>query len=294
MLELTVNNLPVPVKVMTFSGGEQQVAIDMKFMPKSDIGFIKIKALIKSSADLMTLLLLKDALDRLPRKTKECVQELYLPYIPYARQDRVMNPGESLGVAVLAKVINSMHFDAVTVEDPHSDVAPALFDNLIRIEQHTLVGKYLNHYIRKNNILICSPDAGAMKKVGKLADKLGIKETITGMKHRDTVTGEITGTNFVGPDVWGRNVLIVDDILDGGWTFIKLGEALRAAGAKRVDLWVTHGIFSKGVEPFVGVIDTIFTRNVWEENIVDHDKYKVELIVTDEDRLHGYTGIDYP
>ena len=62
----------------------------------------------------------------------------------------------------------------------------------------------------------------------------------------------------------GRTAIITDDICDGGYTFIKVAEQLKAKGASKVILFVTHGIFSKGLDVFEGLIDHVYTTTSFE------------------------------
>ena len=78
-------------------------------------------------------------------------------------------------------------------------------------------------------------------------------------KERDVSTGWITGFKLESPEiVVGKDILITDDICDGGMTFLKCAEALKEAGANSVSLYVTHGIFSKGLDIFKGLVDNIY------------------------------------
>lgn len=81
-------------------------------------------------------------------------------------------------------------------------------------------------------------------------------------KARNVQTGEITGTEVYG-DVKDKVVLIIDDICDGGRTFIELGKVLKERGASKVILYVTHGIFSQGKQVFEGIIDEVYAKHDW-------------------------------
>lgn len=262
-IELKINNLPQQVKFFQFSGGERQVVIDKKFLPEVP-SIAEFYAFIKSPEDIIDLMLLNDAVLRLGFKLSS--KTLVMPYIPFARQDRVMNRGEALSVHVFTDLLNSLEFDKVEVDDPHSDVSAALINNVKINHQHTIVYKELAWKIKHEDLLLVSPDAGAIKKTQKLADTMSLEAPVVGFKKRDTTTGDITGTGVLG-DVSGRDVLIVDDICDGGYTFIKLGESLKELGAKRVLLWVTHGIFAKGADVFSCTVDEVYSKNIWENNL---------------------------
>src|SRR5574344_2364232 len=139
------------IKSFVFSGGEVHVNIeDMK-------NDRYIHASITNSNDLIKLLMVTDAYKR----KFNTIPELYLPYIPYARQDRVCNTGESLSIKVLADLINIKNYPVVHVLDPHSDVSIALLNNIQVTDNTELVKKvwkYLDSQI-KENLYLVSPDA---------------------------------------------------------------------------------------------------------------------------------------
>ena len=111
---------------------------------------------------------------------------------------------------------------------------------------------------------LISPDAGALKKIYNLQTFVGQNRCDNiriGMKHRDTETGQITGTSVDGQPLRTIGV-VVDDICDGGRTFIELAKTIRKDYAKLI-LCVTHGIFSKGLEPLFEWYDEVHTTNSW-------------------------------
>ena len=80
-------------------------------------------------------------------------------------------------------------------------------------------------------------------------------------KHRDVATGDITSTEIYCNNLHGKNVVIVDDLIDGGRTYIELAKVLKKKNAGRIDLIVTHGIFSKGLATLTAMVDHIYTTN---------------------------------
>ncbi len=168
------------------------------------------------------------------------IKHLILPFVPGARQDRLNPTGDSLFTAKsVAGIINSCMFESVWVLDPHSDVTPGLIDRcqVLHVPAKMLPNDY---------VAVVSPDAGAEKRAGKIAKKMGVP-LIHAWKTRNVTDGNISGFG-VEPTVscdGARKVLVVDDICDGGGTFTGLGDVLRSRGFEP-DLFVTHGIFSKG------------------------------------------------
>lgn len=263
----------VPLSSFVFPGGEVQVKVNTL-----SEGPVKIKAILNNSDDIMQLLILTDAIRRNhPNKNPEI--HLSLPYVPYARQDRVMQPGESLSIKVFCDLINSQHYDSVTVWDPHSDVTPALLNNCKVISQAEVLKEELPFGLVNinssrafsikeafiENTVLVSPDAGANKKIGESAKLMGFTTVVRADKVRDPSTGKITGTVVYSEHIGDRNFLIVDDVADGAMTFIKLAEVLRPLTNGKIILYVTHGIFSKGLEVMHGIIDEVYCANSFEQ-----------------------------
>lgn len=265
------NKVELDLQMFVFSGGECHVKIRNHDEINDLIGMVNIYAYLTSAESFISLLLLADAIKRLPAFLPGVSRILLdMPYIVAARQDRPCEAGEPLSAAVYATLLNTAGFNRVLVEDPHSDVAPSLIDNVAVVEQFQIVSDLLGNWLVENNVALVSPDAGSQKKILKLARVLGGLDVIKADKIRDTTDGKITDTK-VYDDVAGRKVLIVDDILDGGGTFIPLAQKLREKGATEVNLFITHGIFSKGVDIFDGIIDNIFTKSTWADNVEDRN-----------------------
>ncbi len=235
----------------TFSGGEEHVKARIPVHAS-----VEVVAELWSSKDLVQLLLVCDSLDRQGR-----AYELKIPYFPYARQDRICDYGEAFSLRVITDIVKRLQYYSLVIEDPHSDVTAALLEDedtrLTVRPQHNLIPPKLI----KGKLLVC-PDAGAEKKVLKLAQKHKT-DYILATKVRDVTTGEITSTEVYATrnTVEGKDCIIVDDICDGGRTFIELAKVLKAKGAKTVTLYVTHGIFSKGFLALQPHIDQVYWRN---------------------------------
>lgn len=240
-----------------FSGGEVQVKIT-DFPSKHSVKKIIVKAFLYSSSDIMELILAVDILRRNYGPNLEI--EALIPYLPYARQDRAMVLGESLALKAFANIINSLGFSKIAVWDVHSDVALGVIDNIENVPVENLVGNSVGK--ASDNVVLVSPDAGSLKKVSKVAQKFG-REMIRADKTRSVADGSITGTVVYSDHLGDSDVLIVDDICDGGRTFIELAKHLRKLTKGKIKLYVTHGIFSKGLGVFEGFIDEIYCANIF-------------------------------
>ena len=260
----------VELKWWTFPGGERSVRIEGHLNVEADL---VIECMFTSSDDLIDILLLNNAL----RNTGATKIELRIPYFPFARQDRVMVEGEPFALQVAAQIINTCGFNKISIDDPHSDVLAGMFQpGVLQVRpQWDLWGKIIGKEIMVDesraydgmaesypNSCLVSPDAGALKKIYKLAKKTALP-VIEATKHRDVTTGDITDTTVDTYAVSQYNTFwVVDDICDGGKTFIELAKVLRNANpTAKLVLCVTHGIFSKGKEVLYEVFDRVVTIN---------------------------------
>ena len=227
----------------TFPGGERQIRAPVGLVEKERV----VTAVLKNSNDIMDLLLTADTLTE---KTR-----LILPYLPYARQDRATVPGEARGLKVFADLVNNLGFSTVEVYDPHSLVAENLINNLVVHTQQELFLETVKQDWYSQSVLV-SPDAGAEKKVIALNNLISTKhwglylKIAFATKKRDPYTGVLSGCQLKPEDFRGRReFFIVDDICDGGATFINLAKEIHQYSPNaNLFLYVTHGIFSKGTD----------------------------------------------
>lgn len=190
---------------------------------------------------------------------------LFIPYLPYARQDRRMTKHDAFSLKVFGNLLNSLKINTIMCFDAHSDVAAGIIDNLIVIGQERIMGiSEVSHALTVNDPLIVAPDMGAVKKIHKVVSAMNIKyEPVIMDKERDPATGKIGNHKVINyPHVEGCHCLIIDDICDGGRTFISAAAELKHKGAATVSLYVTHGIFSQGIDALLGGgIDKVFTTD---------------------------------
>lgn len=238
-----------------FNGGEPHIKISESQLEDA----ITITHRIRSFNDLGLLLVATDAVKRMGVKDIE----LFIPYFPGSRQDRLMVTGESLTVKVYADLINAQQYKRVLIFDPHSDVTPALITNVKVLNNH----KYVKHCLGELNdeVVLIAPDGGALKKIYKLSNYLGGLEVIECSKKRYINTGALTGFKVHQDDLRGKHCVIVDDICDGGGTFVGLADSLKRKNAGDLSLIVSHGIFSKGLMPLENRFRNIFSTNSFKD-----------------------------
>jgi ribose-phosphate pyrophosphokinase len=248
---------------IVFPDGQPHVKIDAKELAKIDKASpVRILARLRNPDDLFTVLLVKNTLDY-----QEFVHvELHVTYLLAARMDRVMLDGEPFSLKVVATLLNQAGFRKIRVFDPHSDVTTALIDRSYAVTNHAFVQDALSDYAQRHNgegVCLVSPDAGALKKIHKLAQALGIESVVECMKERDVRTGALTHFKAMTDGLEGQTCFIVDDICDGGGTFAGTAKVLREKGARKVHLIVSHGIFSRG--PVIDHVDEIYTTSSYKQ-----------------------------
>lgn len=185
------------------------------------------------------------------------ISHLIIPHVPGGRQDRLNPSGDYLfTLKSVARMINERGFEKVTVVDPHSMVTSALIDRC-RVVTAADIFKTLGSNWKGTYDGVIAPDAGAAKRAFDVAQVMGV-EFVQAEKHRDVTTGKLSG--FYCPPVSGERYLVVDDICDGGGTFLGLANEL-ASQSVEADLFVTHGIFSQGTEKLLSSYGKVITTD---------------------------------
>lgn len=232
-------------KVIKYPAGEIQVRLTEAGLAESDD---KDRYVIAANPipDIVELAQLKDALDNLPNKWY--FPTLELMYLPYARADRRFVPGDSYGLAIFARLINALNFHRVYTFDVHSSVAKELIPNLINLDpihHYDQVGPVIKH-LGKKDLCLIPPDKGARARYD--FDSYNLPVLLAG-KTRDEKTGALSGFYIEEAVKTYKKALIVDDICDGGGTFVGLAKEIHKHNPNIVlSLYVSHGIFSQGKE----------------------------------------------
>ncbi len=185
---------------------------------------------------------------------------LNLPYLPYGRADRKFEKGNPIPLRGFLWTLEDIGgFDEINICDIHN--SSVLVDFNLPIKEKTQLECYKSSLPADFNTIydyVLAPDKGSVTKAASIGEYLGLDVYSCG-KLRDVSTGQIIKSTLPEEvDFKDKIVLIPDDLCDGGYTFIKLAEQLKDAGAKQVDLYVTHLIASKGLDCFNGLIDNIY------------------------------------
>jgi ribose-phosphate pyrophosphokinase len=280
----------IKYKINKFPDGQQSIDL-VKFID-SYIDNIKIETRLNSFLDLEILICATKALRNMTNKSIS----LYVPYFLGSRSDRKFATG---GVnylkQVICPIINSLEFDSVEVLDPHSDVLEACLNNFVKYSNFKLVKFALADIDNKDNsqerVCLVSPDAGAYKKIFDVAKAFKIKNITTASKIRDLKTGQILRTEILDLPInllYGTELkyIIVDDICDGGRTFIELAKEIkRQRPNAKIYLIVTHGIFSAGYAELGQYFEQIYTTNSYKE-IGEVEFHGSELLPTKVKQLN--------
>jgi ribose-phosphate pyrophosphokinase len=242
----------LPFTQLTFPDGQRHLElrlVDRDFLEAT------IEARLRNADELFDVLLAHDAL-----RASGYVVSLDIRYLLGARMDRRIDPRQPHTLQVVARILNNAGFQRIRILDPHSPVALELLGAQPVYPLHA-VGLVLSHYGPEDTVIV-APDTGATARVSTLlalANRPSFR-VVQGVKHRDSTTGRLSSFSVVDASaVAGKTCLILDDLCDGGGTFIGLAEVLHQVGAVAVDLFVTHGIFSKGTT--LAGIRTIYTTD---------------------------------
>lgn len=191
---------------------------------------------------LMELILMIDAAKR--ASASEIIA--IMPYFGYSRQDRKEMPRVPISAAVVAKMIENAGANRILTLDIHSEQA----EGFVQIPWDNLYGSFtLLPAIKSKelkNLVVASPDKGGMVRATAYASRLGATGVALIYKERDiNVNNESKALGMIG-DVAGKDVLMVDDMIDTGGTIVHAAQYLKKQGAKRILVAATHGLFSSG------------------------------------------------
>lgn len=262
------------VEVFSFpSGCEPHLKIsDVANLAKMED--ILITAKIKSSDDVFRLLF---AIDIIRHNDLAERIALFIPYLPFARQDRYTTPNDPFSLKVFAELINQQNLDFIILFDAHSSVSTELLKKSYDIKNTKFAWDSFTKFCEEtgsaaSDICIVSPDKGAAQKIDSVVEFINSKSELSKAgvsyctKVRNPNTGALSDPQCDIEDYQGKNILIIDDICDGGYTFIQLAKELKKRNVGKIALAVSHGIFSKGFEPFRGIIDRIYTTDsLWSD-----------------------------
>ena len=226
---------PGRVTLYSFSDGENYVQIDEN-VRGADVFIIQPTA-PPVNDNLIELLIMLDAFKRSSARRITAV----LPYYGYARQDRKDKPRVPITSKLVADLISAAGADRVLTLDLHASQIQGFFNIPV---DHLFAAPVIVRYLRElelDDLTIVSPDAGGVERARAYAKRLGASLAI--IDKRRIAANQTEVMNIIG-DVEGRNVFVVDDIIDTAGTLIHSVEALLTKGARSISASATHAVLS--------------------------------------------------
>ena len=224
-------------EVGTFSDGETCVNID-ETVRGCDV-FVVQSTNSPVNDNLMELLILIDALKRASAGRITAV----IPYYGYARQDRKAKARDPITAKLVANLITAAGADRILTMDLHAAQIQGYFDIPL---DHLLGGTILADYFNEKGIedlVVVSPDLGSVTRSRKFANSLEGEVPIAIIDKRRPKANVCEVMNIIG-DVQGKNVILLDDMIDTAGTIVNAANALKKFGAKQVYACCTHGVLS--------------------------------------------------
>ena len=226
---------PLGNMVMTkFSDGEFAVSYEESIRGRD---VFLVQSTFTNSDNLMELLLMIDAAKRASARNIIAV----IPYFGWARQDRKDKPRVSLGAKLVADLLSVAGVDRVITMDLHADQIQGFFNVPV---DHLYASGVIMPYLQSLNLedmCIASPDAGGSKRANTYAKYLGCPLV---MCNKNRARANVVESMQIIGDVKGKNVVIIDDMVDTAGTITKAADIMKAAGAKSVRACASHCVMS--------------------------------------------------
>lgn len=242
------------VKLQKFSDGEIQASYEETVRGK-DVYIIQPTI---NSDSMMELMIMIDAAKRASAEKIVAV----LPYYGYARQDRKDRPRVAIGAKLVAKMLASAGAKRIMTMDLHADQIQGFFSFPI---DHMFASSVFLPYLEKLNIpnlTIVAPDTGATKRANNYAKYLNADLAICYKQRK--VANEVSDMTLIG-EVKGRNVLIMDDMIDTAGTMCKAAEMIHKKGALSVSAMCSHGVLSGPA--YERIADSVLTELIITDSI---------------------------
>ena len=223
------------MNIQHFADGEFSVSYEESIRGRD---VFLVQSTFPNSDNLLELLLMMDAAKRASAHSIIAV----IPYFGWARQDRKDKPRVSVGAKLIADMLSVAGLDRLITMDLHADQIQGFFDVPV---DHLYASYVFLEYIKENllldNLVIATPDVGGTKRASRYAKHLGVPMVIC-YKSRQKAN-EIDEMQIIG-DVIGKDVLLVDDIVDTAGTITKAADLMKAGGAKSVRALASHAVMS--------------------------------------------------
>lgn len=222
-------------KVKTFADGE--ISIEIGESVRGCDVYIVQPTCWPVNDNLMELLIMIDAMRRASAARIAAV----IPYYGYARQERKTKARDPISAKLVANLISAAGADRVIAMDLHTAAIQGFFDIPVdHLPGVPLLAEYYRSLDNKN-LVVVSPDVGGVVRARNLANRLGVDLAIIDKRRKEANNAEIM--NIIGA-IEGKNVILVDDMIDTAGTITKGAKALQDLGAKDIYACCTHAVFS--------------------------------------------------
>lgn len=188
-----------------------------------------------------------------------------IPYMAYARQDKVFLEGEIISISVLAELIQNCGTTEVITVDIHSELSLSYFSITIKnVSAIPILAEYLKKNKNIENSIIVSPDKGGTKRAKKIAELLKL-QTLCLKKTRDRKTGLVSIEENLGLIVEGMDAILIDDMISTGGSIVKACRVLKKHKIRNIIVLCTHAILlDNALEKIInaGVQEIISTNSI--------------------------------
>ncbi len=197
-----------------------------------------VQSTYPSADNLMELLLMIDAAKRASAHYIAAV----IPYFGWARQDRKDKPRVSIGAKMIADILSAAGITRLITMDLHADQIQGFFDVPVdHLYASTVFYEYIRQTIDLDNAVMATPDVGGAKRANSYAKTLGIPMVICHKQRKKA--NEVAEMRIIG-DVEGKDVLLIDDIVDTAGTITKAADLMIENGARSVRAFASHAVLS--------------------------------------------------
>ena len=222
------------LQITKFSDGEFAVSYEESIRGRD---IFLVQSTFPNSDNLMELLLMIDAAKRASARTINAV----IPYFGWARQDRKDKPRVSIGAKLVADLLSVAGVDRVVTMDLHADQIQGFFNVPV---DHLYASNVILPYLKSLNLedlVIASPDVGGSKRANTYAKYLGCPQVLC---NKTRARANVVATMQIIGEVDGKNVVIIDDMVDTAGTITKAADIMKAAGAKTVRACASHCVMT--------------------------------------------------